>query len=232
MGQFIRLTERDLHNMIYAATKQVIKEIQEITATQAAMTAGANAAGFRDYIATGSADSEAKANRADLLRLPLITKAIIDTFGNFKIKLVEQNKDNHMWYVNYFVFDCVVLIDDNSCVMKGELSIGGRPYSIGYIRYIFSEDKWQRVRCGAALRVTEIAQLEPFAANQSLVNSITAFLKEILDKEEQNRQTATTGSMIPSKPRKPLSSKSRHNLYGDYLRAYKKNKAVTPTENL
>lgn len=229
MGQLIRLTERDLHNMIYAATKQVIKEIQEIITTQAAMIAGANATGFRDYIVTGSADSEAKANRTDLLRLPLITKAIIAHFGNFKIELVEQNKNTHMWYVNYFVFDCVVLINDNSCVMKGEISIGGRPYSIGYVRYIFSEDKWQRVRCGAALRVTEIApQLEPFAANQSLANSITTFIMGILEKEEN----AMTDPMIPSKPRKPLFSKSRYNLYGDYLRAYKKNKAVTPTENL
>ena len=215
--------------MVYAATKQVIKEIQEITATQAAMIVEPNAAGFRDYIATGSAASEAKANRADLLRLPIITKAIIDNFGNFKIKLVEQNKDNHMWYVNYFVFDCMVLIDDKSCVMKGELSIGGRPYSIGYVRYIFSENKWQRVRCGAALRVTEIAQLEPFAANLPLVNNITMFLKEILEKD---RAAAMTGPMISSKPRKPLTPKTRYNLYGDYLSAYKKKKAVTPTENL
>ena len=233
MRQIIKLTESDIHNMKYAATKQVIKEIEEITTIQAAMIVGANAAGFRDYIATSSADSEAKANRADLLRLPIITKAIIDNFGNFKIELVEQNKDNHMWYVNYFVFDCVVLIDDNSCVLKGEISIGGRPYSIGYVRYIFSEDKWQRVRCGAALRVTEIApQLEPFAANQSLVNSITTFIKEVLEKEERNRQTAMASPSIPNKPRKPLSSKSKYNLYGDYLSAYKKNKAVTPTENL
>ena len=137
-----------------------------------------------------------------------------------------------MWYVNYFVFDCVVLIDDNSCVMKGELSIGGRPYSIGYIRYIFSENKWQRVRCGAALRVTEIAQLEPFATNLPLVNNITMFLKEILEKEEKNRAAAMTGPITSSKPRKPLTPKARYNLYGDYLSAYKKNKAVTPTENL
>ena len=70
--------------MVYAATKQVIKEIQEITATQAAMIVEPNAAGFRDYIATGSAASEAKANRADLLRLPIITKAIMIILATLK----------------------------------------------------------------------------------------------------------------------------------------------------
>lgn len=232
MKQLIRLTESALHSMIYAATKEVIKEIQEITTTQAAVAGGSNAAAFRDYSTTHSAHSEAKMNRADLVRLPLITKAITDKFGNFKIKLVEYNRDNRMSYVNYFVFDCVVLIDDNSCVMKGEISIGGRPYSIGYIRYIFSEDKWQRVRCGAALRVSEIAQLEPFAANLPLVNDTISFLKEILEKEEKKRTIAMIGPMIPSKSRKPLSVRARNNLYGDYLSAYKKNKPITPPESL
>ena len=232
MKQLIRLTENDLRSMIYAATKQVIKEIQEITTTQAAVAGGSNAAAFRDYSTTHSAHSEAKMNRADLVRLPLITQAIIDNFGNFKIKLVEYNNDNHMSYVNYFVFDCVVLIDDNSCIMKGEISIGGRPYSIGYIRYIFSEDKWQRVRCGAALKVSEIAQLEPFAANLPLVNDIVSFLKEFLDKEEKNRAAAMTEPLIPSKPRKPLSMRAKGNLYGDYLSAFKKNKPITPPECL
>jgi hypothetical protein len=232
MKQLIRLTENDLHKMVYAATKQIIKEIEEITTTQAAVAGGSNAAAFRDYTTTCSPNSEAKMNRADLIRLPLITQAIIDKFGNFKIKLVEYNRDNRMSYVNYFVFDCVVLIDDNSCVMKGEISIGGRPYSIGYIRYIFSENKWQRVRCGAALRVTEISQLEPFDANLPLVNSIIDFLKDFLEKEEKNRATAMTGPLIPSKPRKPLSTKAKGSLYGDYLSAYKKNKPTTPTERL
>ena len=171
-------------------------------------------------------------NRADLIWLPLISKAIIDIFGNFKIKLVEKNPSNGMAYVNYFVFDCVVLIDDNSCVMIGEISIGARPYSIGYIRYIFSEDKWQRVRCGSALRVSEIAQLEPFAANKPLVDEIIIFLKDYLEKVKNNNKKAKTGPIIHSKPRKPLSQGARLRLYGDYLSAYGKKKAVTPIKKI
>ena len=232
MRQIVRLTESDLHNMIYAATKQYIKELQEMTTSQAAVAAGANTSAFRDYTTTGSVPSETKMNRADLVRLPVLTKAVIDKFGNFKIKLVEQNLDNGMTYVNYFVFDCVVLIDDNSCVMKGEISIGGRPYSIGYVRYLFNEDSWQRVSWGAKLKVTLIRQLEPFTANKPLVDDIVEFLKDYLAKVATNKESALSGPFVPSKPRKPLTPQARNRLYGDYLSAYGKKKAVTPIEKL
>ena len=212
--------------MVYAATKQVISELQEIAIAQAALAADPNATAITDYDNSLSADSESKMNRAGLIRLPLITQAIIDKFGNFKIKLVEYNENNHMAYVNYFVFDCIVLLDDNFCVFKGEISIGGKPYSIGFTRYLFSENKWQRVRCGAALKITEISQIEPFNANMPLVNEITSFIKELL---KEGKTTAMTGSLIT---RKPLSRKANNNLYGDYLNAYRKKKAITPMENI
>ena len=230
--RIIRLTENKLKQIICVATKDVIKELQEATVKQAALCGGANASASRDYAETKSIDSKSKMNRADLLRLPLLTKALIDKFGNFKIELVEHNNQNHMTYVNYFVFDCVVLIDSNSYVMKGEISIGGRPYSVGYIRYIFTEDKWQRVRCGTKLQVSEISQLEPFEANLPLVNSIIDSIENFIEQEAQNISQATTGQRISSKSRKPLSSKSRMRLYGDYIRAYNKKKATTPTELL
>ena len=229
MKRRIRLTESELHNMIYAATKEVIKEM---TAKQAALASGANAAAFRDYITTGSAESESKQNRADLVRLPAITKAVIDKFGHFKLKLQEYHPNSKMRYVNYFVFDCVVLIDDNSCVMKGELSIGGRPYSIGYVRYKFEENTWHRVRFSASGRVSEIAQLEPFKPDAQIAIDVITFLQNFLGEENQYRSTAMQGNNIPSKPRKPLTQKARANLYGDYLNAYNKKKAITPTEQL
>lgn len=235
MKRTIRLTEQDLNKMIYAATKQYINELQEITTKQAAMAAGANTAASLDYNVNGTADAESKINRSDLVRLPLITKSLIDKFGNFKIKLVEQNKDNKMWYVNYFIFDCIVLVDDNSCVTKGELSIGGRPYSIGYIKIDFAEDKFYRVRCGQSLRVSIIAQIEPFkgdSSNVSLTNNIIATLKEILSQENTNRQNAINSTITPSKPRKPLTPQSIYRLYGDYLSAYGKKKAITPIEKI
>ena len=232
MRQIVRLTEKVLHNMIFAATKQYINELQEMTSSQAAVAAGANTAAFRDYTTTGSVSSETKMNRADLARLPMLTKAVVDKFGNFKIKLVEHNPDNGMSYVNYFVFDCVVLIDDNSCVMKGEISIGGRPYSIGYVRYLFNEDSWQRVSCGAKLKVALIRQLEPFTANKPLVDDIVEFLKDYLEKVTMNKASALSDTIVPSKPRRPLTPQARNRLYGDYLSAYGKKKAVTPMENL
>lgn len=229
MKRRMRLTESELQNMIYIATKEVIKEM---TANQAALVSGANAAAFRDYITNGTAESESKQNRADLVRLPAITKAVIDKFGHFKLKLQEYNPNSKMGYVNYFIFDCIVLIDDNSCVMKGELSIGGRPYSIGYVRYKFEEDTWHRVRFSASGRVSEIAQLEPFKPDAQIAIDVTIFLQNFLDKESQYRNSAMSQNPIPSKQRKPLSQKARANLYGDYINAYNKKKAVTPTEQL
>ena len=230
--QQIILSEKQLNQFIYAATKQVIAEITEATIKQAAMASGANTMSFRDYKNTHSSESEAKMNRADLIRLPMLTKALIDKFGNFKIKLVEHNINNHMSYVNYFIFDCVVLIDNNSCVLKGEISIGGRPYSVGYIRYDFNNQIWQRVRCGASLRVSEIAQLEPFHANLPLVDNIISTLQDYITYESQNIANAQNSTIIPSKARKPLSAKSKFNLYGDYLSAYRKKKATSPDEVL
>lgn len=229
MKRRIRLKESELNNMIYAATKEVIKEM---TAKQAALASGANAAALNDYMNNGSPDSKVKGDRADLLRLPAITKAVVDKFGHFKLELVEINPNNHMFYVNFFVFDCIVLIDDASCVMKGELSIGGRPYSIGYIRFYFDEDKWQRVRFSKSGKVSEIIQTEPFKPNAQIAYDVTSFLSEFLDREEENRNIAMAQSPIPSKPRKPLTQKARANLYGDYLNAYNKKKAITPTEQL
>ena len=235
MSNIIRLTENDLHNMIFAATKQLIKEIEEITTHQAAIVGGANASAFNDYTQNGTSEAETKMNRADLLRLPAITKALIDSFGNFKIKLVEYNPDNHYGYVNYFVFDCIVLIDDKSCVMKGELSIGGRPYSIGYIKYSFEDNTFYRVRCGDTLRVSIIAQLEPFKGdvkNIELTNGIINSLNSFLTQESNLRDKANNTQIPPSKPRKPLSAQSRNRLYGDYLKADKKRREITPIEKI
>lgn len=200
--------------MIYAATKQYIDELQETIRSQATVPV------------------DTKINRADLTRLPMLTKAVVDKFGNFKIKLVEYNPDNGMAYVNYFVFDCVVLIDDNSCVMKGEISIGGRPYTIGYVRCLFNEDSWQRVCCGEKLKVSLIRQLEPFTANKPLVDDIVKFLKDCLAEAVTDKASAASDSHVPSKPRKPLTPQARSRLYGDYLYAYGKKKAVTPIEKI
>ena len=216
--------------MIYTATKQVI---EEMTAVQAAIVSGSDAAAFRDDTATHSADSKNKMNRADLSRLPLITKAVIDKFGHFKLLLQEYNQQSRMGYVNYFVFDCVVKIDNASCVMKGELSIGGRPYSIGYIRFYFEKDKWQRVRFSKSGKVYEVVdQLEPFKPNAQIAYDVTSFLSDFLDKEGQNCHTAMSKNPVPSKPRKPLTQRAKANLYGYYLSAYYKKKAITPTEQL
>lgn len=205
---------------MYSATKQVIQEIAAALA----------AAAFRDYESTGSPES--KLNRADLVRLPAITKAVMDMFGHFKLKLVEYNHQTRMGRVNYFVFDCVVRIDDTSCVMKGELSLGGRPYSIGFVRYDFEDDIWHRVKFSASGRVSEIAQVEPFKPASQIADDVTSFLSEFLDKEEQNRNIAMTGNNAPGKPQEPLTQQAKANLYRDYLNAYNKKKAITPTEQL
>lgn len=52
MKRSIRLTELELHNMIYAATKEVIKEM---TAKQVALASGANIAALNDYMNNGFA---------------------------------------------------------------------------------------------------------------------------------------------------------------------------------
>lgn len=228
--QNLILNENEFKQFIYAATKDVIAAMNEATIKQASSVAGINAMATRDYHSTHSVDSKSKMNRADLLRLPLLTKAIIDKFGKFKIEFVEYNNNNKMTYVNSFVFDCIVLIDNDSCIMKGEIAIGSRPYSVGYIRYIFSQNKWHRVMRRANLRVSEIAQLEPFHANLPLVNNITSTLQDFINLESQNITTAQNVPLIQSKSRKPLSTKSKINLYGDYLNAYNKKKAITPDE--
>ena len=228
----IRLTEQELHKVLYVATKEVIKEMQEMTAKPAAIASGSNAVAVRDYAANHSVDAREKMNRADLLRLPAITKAIIDNFGNFKIELLERNSDSNMVYVDYFVFDCVVLFSNTSCIMKGEISIGGRPYKIGYVRYLFSENKWQRVRFETTRTSRVIANVEPFVTSESLIDRITGFIKEVLEYEVKFKSDAMNNQIIKSKPRKPLTPQAKTNLYGDYLASYQKKKARTPTETL
>ena len=225
----LKLTESQLLEIVTSATKEVIKEM---TTAHAAIASGANAASFRDYLITGSPESEIKQNKSDLIRLPVITKAIIDKFGHFKLKLQEYNEKTRMAYVNYFVFDCVVHIDLNSFVFKGEISVGGRPYAIGYIRYIFEDNIWQRVKCGPSMRISTISQLEPFKPNLQLAVDIIDFLKSFLSKEIQNQKDAKQGQFKQSKLRKPLNQQARANLYGDYLNAYNKKTPITPTENL
>ncbi len=228
----IRLTEQELHKVLYVATKEVIKEMQEMTAKQAAIVSGSNAAAAKDYAANQSIDAEVKWNRADLLRLPAITKAMLDKFGNFKIKFIERNDDDNMTYVDYFVFDCVVLFSNTSCIMKGEISIGGRPYKIGYVRYLFSENKWQRVRFESSRTPRVIANVEPFVTSEALIDNITGFVKEVLEYEAKFRSNAMNNQIIKRKPRKPLTLQAKTNLYGDYLASYQKKKARTPTETL
>lgn len=178
----------------------------------------------------GTPDSKVKGDRADLLKLPAITKAVIDKYEHFKLKLQEYNPNSKMGYVNYFIFDCVVLIDDNSCVMKGELSIGGRPYSIGYVRYKFEKNTWQRVKFSRSGKVSDIIeQLEPFKPNAQIAYDVTSFFKDFVDKEEQDINTAMFQNPDSSKP---LTQREKANLYGDYLSAYNKKKAITPTEQL
>ena len=165
--------------MMYVATKEAI---EEMTAALAAIAVGAN---------NGTPDSKVKGDRADLLKLPAITKAVIDKYGHFKLKLQEYNPNSKMGCVNYFIFDCVVLIDDNSCVMKGELSIGGRPYSIGYVRYKFEKNTWQRVKFSRSGKVSDIIeQSEPFKPNAQIAYDVTSFFKDFVDKEEQDINTA------------------------------------------
>lgn len=203
---------------MYVATKEAIGEM---TAALAAIAVGAN---------NGTPDSKVEGDRADLLKLPAITKAVIDKFGHFKLKLVEINPDNHMFYVNYFIFDCIVLIDNTYFVMKGELSIGGRPYSIGYVRYKFEKNTWQRVKFSRSGKVSDIIeQLEPFKPNAQIAYDVTSFFKDFVDKEEQDINTAMSQNPDSSKP---LTQREKANLYGDYLSAYNKKKAITPTEQL
>jgi ribosomal protein S30 len=74
--------------------------------------------------------------------------------------------------------------------------------------------------------------LKPFTANKPLVDDIVEFLKDYLEKVATNKASALTVPLVPSKPRKPLTPQSRNRLYGDYLSAYGKKKAVTPIEKL
>jgi len=135
MKQIIRLTESDIHRIV----KQVISEtIEELTINQASIGGIYNALSMNDInngnstvtFGSGSKSSFNRLEKSNEIEWKLLSKAIIDSMGNFNFYFVQPDGGIGNKAIR-FEFESILNVGNNGFILYGNGKVSGKEISHG-----------------------------------------------------------------------------------------------------
>ena len=191
MGQLIRLTESDIHNIV----KQVINEIGYRVA---ALPHGANYNAQQDYMNNKNQNARTKMGCSENLTIKALSLAISDNFPNLSLEFVEHNEKTKQSYPVDLKFTDVKYIDNERIVLHGQLIVSLKPFGIGAIEYNFNTQSFYRVSYSdKTTRSRKLHTLVPH--NQETINNVLAFVSNYLYSREDYETNININGSTQSK---------------------------------
>lgn len=135
--------------------------------------------------------------------LEAITLVLHDNFPSMTLNFIETDKANQSYPV-VFQFEKVVLDNDERFVLKGKISVCGKPYETGYIEYQYIPGKkwpsnFYRVTYSGNGVLKHMFPLEPHPRFTRDVEDVWAFMRNFKYAEKDNETTINLNGPTNSK---------------------------------
>lgn len=191
----IRITENELKQLV---SESVVEILNEIGYRGAALAHGANYNAQQDYYQNKNVNARSKMDKAEIMRLKVLSKAIQDNFPNLTLEFVERNDKTHMAYTVNLHYNEVKYIDNDRFILKGKLYIASEPFGIGNIEYNFNTQEFYRVSYSD--KTTKSKRLHTLIIhNKDEMNRLLTFISNYLYSCEDYEHNINTNGATPSK---------------------------------